>query len=178
MESKKPLKRLRRKQNQVLAKLSEMSRRDLSKLQRLKTNALITIEIHSRDVIDRLYKASRWLFCTSIFTVLCDVLLILKYFFSHLDCRDTNAFEWFSQLRFYWDRDTDQCVIKQTNTSFTYGYEYNGNSGRLVITPLTDRYDYLTDGTAGTWLNDVKYHNIYLLLIFNIFFVEGDYWFV
>lgn len=58
MESKKPLKRLRRKQNQVLAKLSEMSRRDLNKLQRLKTNALITIEIHSRDVIDRLYKAS------------------------------------------------------------------------------------------------------------------------
>lgn len=55
------------------------------------------------------------------------------------DCSDTNAFEWFSQLRFYWDRDTEQCIIKQTNTSFTYGYEYNGNSGRLVITPLTDR---------------------------------------
>lgn len=60
MESKKPLKRLRRKQNQVLAKLSEMSRRDLDKLQRLKTNALVTIEIHSRDVIDRLYKASEF----------------------------------------------------------------------------------------------------------------------
>lgn len=58
MESKKPLKRLRKKQNQVLGKLSELSRRDLTKLQRLKANALITIEIHSRDVIDRLYKAS------------------------------------------------------------------------------------------------------------------------
>lgn len=60
MESKKPIKRLRRKQNQVLEKLSELSRRELTKLQRLKTNALITIEIHSRDVIDRLYKASKW----------------------------------------------------------------------------------------------------------------------
>lgn len=52
---------------------------------------------------------------------------------------DTNAFEWFSQLRFYWDRELDDCVIRQTNTHFNYGYEYNGNSGRLVITPLTDR---------------------------------------
>lgn len=58
MESKKPLKRLRKKQNQVLGKLSELSRRELTKIQRLKTNALITIEIHSRDVIDRMYKAS------------------------------------------------------------------------------------------------------------------------
>ncbi|KAK9890592.1 hypothetical protein WA026_011959 [Henosepilachna vigintioctopunctata] len=120
MESKKPLKKLRKKQNQVLSKLSELSRRELTKIQRLKTNALITIEIHCRDVIDRMYKAN---------------------------CRDTNAFEWFSQLRFYWDRDVDDCVIKQTNTSFWYGYEYNGNSGRLVITPLTDRC-YITLTTA------------------------------
>ncbi|RZC39320.1 dynein heavy chain 2, axonemal-like [Asbolus verrucosus] len=119
-ESKKPLKRLRKKQNQVLSKLSELSRRDLTKLQRLKANALITIEIHCRDVIDKMYKAN---------------------------VRDTNAFEWFSQLRFYWDRDVDDCVIKQTNTSFMYGYEYNGNSGRLVITPLTDRC-YITLTTA------------------------------
>lgn len=59
LDSKKPLKRLRRKQTGVLSKLSELSRQNLTKIQRLKANALITIEIHSRDVIDRLYKASK-----------------------------------------------------------------------------------------------------------------------
>lgn len=58
-ESKKPLKRLRKKQNRILLKLSELSRRELPILQRLKANSLITIEIHARDVIDRMYKASK-----------------------------------------------------------------------------------------------------------------------
>lgn len=39
--------------------------------------------------------------------------------------------------RYYWARD--DLYIRAVNAEFLYGYEYLGNSGRLVITPLTDR---------------------------------------
>jgi len=47
--------------------------------------------------------------------------------------------EWMSQFRFYGDKKDSELTIRQTNTFQPYGYEYLGNSGRLVITPLTDR---------------------------------------
>ena len=97
----------------MLNKFSEMIRGNLPKMLRAKVVALVTIEVHARDVIEKLIKAS---------------------------VNDVTAFEWLMQLRVYWDKEIDDCVVRQTNTQFQYGYEYLGNSGRLVITPLTDRY--------------------------------------
>ena len=96
----------------MLNKFSDAIRGNLTKIQRLKMVALVTIEVHARDVIEKMIKTG---------------------------CTDVNAFEWLMQLRLYWDKEIDDCVVKQTNTQFQYGYEYLGNSGRLVITPLTDR---------------------------------------
>ncbi|XP_056602033.1 dynein axonemal heavy chain 2 isoform X3 [Triplophysa dalaica] len=117
---KSALKSLKKKQVSMLNQLSEAIRGNLSKILRLKIVALVTVEVHARDVISKLAKAG---------------------------CSDVNAFDWLCQLRLYWDKDVDDCIIKQTNTHFRYGYEYLGNSGRLVITPLTDRC-YMTLTTA------------------------------
>lgn len=56
---------------------------------------------------------------------------------------DAREFEWESQLRFYWVKEPDELFVRQCSAQFSYGYEYMGLNGRLVITPLTDRI-YLT----------------------------------
>ncbi|XP_048373762.1 dynein axonemal heavy chain 2 [Sphaerodactylus townsendi] len=117
---KKYLKAMKKKQVSMLNKYSEAIRGNLTKIMRLKIVALVTVEVHARDVIEKLYKSG---------------------------AVDVTSFEWLSQLRLYWEKDLDDCVIRQTNTQFAYGYEYLGNSGRLVITPLTDRC-YMTLTTA------------------------------
>lgn len=55
------------------------------------------------------------------------------------ECDRVQDFEWQMQLRYYWDAESDNCIIRQTNTEFKYGYEYIGNNNRLVITPLSER---------------------------------------
>ncbi|KAJ7527535.1 hypothetical protein O6H91_16G059900 [Diphasiastrum complanatum] len=116
--SKGTLRQLMKKWISYLNKLTDMTRAKLSKIDRNKTTALITIEVHARDVIEKLMKVG---------------------------CTAPTDFEWASQLRFYWEKDG--CIIKQVLSVFAYGYEYQGNNGRLVITPLTDRC-YITLGAA------------------------------
>ena len=89
-----------------------MVRAPLDKITRKKVNTLLIIDVHARDIVDGFVRES-----------------ILN----------AKEFAWESQLRFYWDRDIDDCVIRQCTGSFRYGYEYMGLNGRLVITPLTDR---------------------------------------
>ncbi|PIO34800.1 hypothetical protein AB205_0116410 [Aquarana catesbeiana] len=117
---KKFLKIMKKKQVSMLHKYSDAIRGNLTKILRLKLVALVTVEVHARDVIDKMLKSG---------------------------CTDVASFEWLSQLRLYWDKGVYDCIISQTNTHFQYGYEYLGNSGRLVITPLTDRC-YMTLTTA------------------------------
>ena len=114
------MKTIKKKQVSFLKKYIEAIRGQLSRNQRAKIVALVTIEVHARDVIDLLIKKGEF---------------------------DENSFGWLQQLRLYWDRKVDDCIVRQTNTQFQYGYEYLGNSGRLAITPLTDRC-YITLTTA------------------------------
>ncbi|VDM31966.1 unnamed protein product [Hydatigera taeniaeformis] len=89
---------------------------DLTKIARMTLSALIVIEVHARDVVDNMIQQ---------------------------DVSSVNAFEWISQLRYYWINTSEELEIRVVNAHFPYGYEYLGNTTRLVITPLTDRC-YLT----------------------------------
>ena len=73
---------------------------------------MITIDTHSRDIIDKLYEEK---------------------------VKTADEFQWQSQLKAYWDTGKNDVQFKITDASFWYGYEYLGNGPRLVVTPLTDR---------------------------------------
>ena len=113
--SKGALRQQKKKQVSYLNKLTGIIRSPLSKVDRNKVVALITMEIHNRDVMERMVKAN---------------------------CNAVSDFEWLSQLRFVFVKDAAEygkCEVRQTNSVLEYSYEYQGNNGRLVVTPLTDR---------------------------------------
>ena len=100
-----------------IQQLTELVRGKLNPIQRRIIVALVTTDVHARDILESL--------------VLDNV--------SHL-----NDFNWQKQLRYYWDdedyvQQSKGCYIKQVAAKLEYGYEYIGPSSRLVITPLTDR---------------------------------------
>ena len=95
-----------------LQKLIILIRGDLTKLQRKVVVALVTTDVHARDIIDELIE-------------------------SKVDTKEN--FLWQQQLRYYWLTTIDDCVINHSDAKLNYGYEYMGATSRLVITPLTDR---------------------------------------
>jgi dynein heavy chain, axonemal len=85
---------------------------ELSKGDRVKIITVITIDVHNRDVVQT---------------------LVTKKVENNLD------FKWQSQLKFYWNVEERNVNIRICDFSTQYSFEYVGNCGRLVITPLTDR---------------------------------------
>jgi dynein heavy chain, axonemal len=89
-----------------------------------KLGDVIVIELLHRDILDKLIKFS---------------------------CSSVDDFDWNSRLRIYWDKDSDECIIKQSTHQVMYGYEYIGNTPRMIVSPATERC--ITSSIAAIRMN-------------------------
>lgn len=88
-----------------------MVRGELPAQTRVTLKALVVVDVHARDVVRGLI---------------------------HKNVSNKEDFDWTAQLRYYLN-EKQLLEVKMVNAVINYGYEYLGNSLRLVITPLTDR---------------------------------------
>jgi dynein heavy chain len=92
--------------------LVDQTVRDLTKLERISCETLVTIHVHQRDIFEELMKSK---------------------------IRSAQDFEWQKQARFYYEMNQEEILVRITDIAFTYQNEYLGVTDRLAITPLTDR---------------------------------------
>ncbi|KAK9522770.1 hypothetical protein VZT92_019216 [Zoarces viviparus] len=104
------------KMHQQIDELGTRIAQPMKENDRRKINTVLIIDVHARDIVDNFLKNK---------------------------IMDAQEFEWESQLRFYWVKEHNNLCVRQCSATLSYGYEYMGLNGRLVITPLTDRI-YLT----------------------------------
>jgi dynein heavy chain len=100
-----------------LLKVVDRVRGELTSLQRKTLGALVVMDVHARDVVAKLAEKG---------------------------VSSATDFDWQAQLRSYWEEDETgerdfTTIMRIMSAQVEYGYEYLGNSSRLVITPLTDR---------------------------------------
>jgi dynein heavy chain len=86
--------------------------KDQTNLDRKKLITLCTIDVHARDVLQRLIEDR---------------------------VEDGTCFQWQSQLKYYQNEKSKSCQVNICDAEILYNYEYIGNCGCLCITPLTDR---------------------------------------
>jgi hypothetical protein len=129
------------KRAKQLTETVDLVRGEMTSLHRKTVSALVVMDVHARDVV------------------------------AGMAAKGTSSegdFEWLSQLRTYFESDggdgggggggggdpppSETVIARMMNASIEYGFEYLGNSSRLVITPLTDRcYRTLMGAGAGTF---------------------------